>query len=271
MANTDFETTIYNDTHTVAFKNNTHRYLVDSLPKPGVTTIMNKVLAKPGLMLWPLNVAMEHLKTKLPTITVSDLEEAALLHARKRDEGAGAGTLVHEAVEEFLRNKPHVMLRSLHDQPEEVMLAALSFEQWFKKTKPKVIAVERVVYSEDLDYAGTFDCILQFNGKTYLCDLKTTNASREAPRGVYAEYFIQLGGYLWAYTEERYAEIQATGKSTLPAVDDLLIISCRKDGSLDVVAASDFGFTLDDCLRMWNNCFHLYADLTKLKHKIGGR
>src|SRR5216117_743446 len=242
MATNDIETTIYNGLHNVKFRSGNHRYYIDGKPKPGVTTIMGKVLAKPNLMLWPLNMAMKHLESKVPTITAQDLADAREAHVKRRDKGADTGTIVHRLVEESLL-KYGTGEAIVWEPDAEVTAAFDGFLKWQSTVKPRAVAVEQVVYSDLHGFAGTFDSILEIDGKVYLADLKTTNASRSAPKGVYAEYFIQLGAYYYAYEEQRQYEL-AHGGTNLVEIDDLLVISCKKDGRVNTMAASELQLTL---------------------------
>lgn len=269
MANKDIEISLYHGKHSVLFKNGSHRYYVDGKPKTGVTTIMGKVLAKPGLMLWPLNMALTHLQNKLPTLTQADLDEAATAYIKRRDAGADAGTIVHDLAEKLLLHQS-IDLTEYVDK-SDVMAAYAAFKAWVDELQPEVMAAEQVVYSPAKDYTGTYDSILKIGDKTYLCDLKTTNASREAPHGVYADYFIQLGAYLYAYTEERMYELQHFGISKLVPINDLMIISCKKDGSLHTKTASEIGLSLDACKKMWLATLLLYRQLDKTKKMLGGK
>jgi hypothetical protein len=267
MANQDSETTIYGGLYQVLFKNNSHRYFIDGEPKPGVTTIMSKVIAKPQLMLWPLDMAMRYLTSLLPGhITTNDLEEAQKAHLKRRDAGGQTGTIVHGYAEDLLSGRPF----SLADESEEVVRAMEAFRSWHDSVKPRVIEVERVVYSRAFDYAGTLDSILEIDGKVYLCDLKTSNASREAPNGVYADNFIQLGAYLGAYEEERSFELDTLGKTDLVEIDDLMVISCRKDGKLNTCTASELNLSPSDCIDLWYSTFRLHKGLSRLKTQLAG-
>lgn len=266
MATRDIEATLYNGRHTLVFKNGKHRYYIDGKPTQGVTTIMGKVLAKPGLMLWPLNMAMKHLEPLLPTITAADLEAAKDAPNKRRDAGADTGTLVHGLVEDMLRTNK--LFRQYPLESDEVRAAAKGFQDWHGVRRPKAVAVEQVVYSHALNFAGTFDSILEIDGKNYLCDLKTTNASRDAPRGVYADYFIQLGGYYYAYEEQRQYEL-ANGGTNLVEIHDLMVISCRKDGRVDAVSALSLGITPKFCLDLWTSTLSLHRGLTGIKSKLG--
>jgi len=140
------------------------------------------------------------------------------------------------------------------------------FEGWYAHAQPATHAVEQIVYSKKHKYIGTFDSILSMNNTMYLCDLKTTNASREAPQGVYADNFIQLGAYYTAYEEMRAAR-----DMILPPIDDLMILSCRKDGSVDMVTAASLGLSLEDCRDAWLGTLKVHNFLQKAKQKIGER
>lgn len=267
MANQDSITTLYNGQHTATFKNNSHRYYVDGKLKPGVTTILGKIIAKPELMLWPLNMAMGYLETRLPTITLEDLAEARNAHVRKRDGAADVGTEVHGAAEDYLRN-PETQF-PYGNYSDEAQPPIARFIEWCQEKQVKTIAVEQVVYSQFKDFAGTFDSILEIEGRVYLCDLKTSNASRGAPKGIYSEYFIQLGGYYYAYEEQRLYEIEHGG-TNLRSIDDLMVISCKKDGSnVDTLTASDVGLNLNDAMHLWTSTLLLHTRLKEIKGKLG--
>lgn len=260
MASADINVTLYNGNHEVVFKNGNHRYYVNGTAKWGVTTAIGKVIAKQGLMTWAMDMALKYIQTKLPVVTQADLDEAAQAYVKRRDHGADTGSIVHELAESLLLGKDY----DVGQYPREVQLAMGAFETWVSASKPEVIAVEQVVYSERLDYCGTFDSILRIKGKVYLCDLKTTNASREAPEGVYGDYFIQLGAYLDAYNEQRIYE-EAHGGSNLVPIDDVMIISCKKNGVLHTKSASDIGLSVDNCIDLWESVWHLAQSMDRVK------
>lgn len=267
MASSDSTTLLYNQEHTVAYKDTTHRYYVDKKLTPSVTTILSAVIAKPDLMLWPLNLAVKYLEDTITNgepVTSAHLQKARIQHIQKRDKGSSVGTAVHALAEKRLNLRADRRL-DISDLPEEIMLASLAFESWYLSTNPTVIATEKVVYSRKQQYAGTYDSILQINGKNYLCDLKTTNASRVAPHGIYADYFIQLGAYFDAYTEQRAYEGE---HSLLVPIHDLMIISCKKDGTVDTLTCSDLGITPNDTVVMWRCVHTIHTELSKLKKQI---
>lgn len=231
----------------------------------GVTTIQGAVLAK-DFVGWALDCMEEELLDKVPVITADDIADAKLESARRRDSGAGTGTEAHALVEQFLKgNKVDLSFATA-----EARNAYNAFVTWFKKVKPEVINVEEVIYSKDFHFAGTYDCMLRIDGKVYLCDLKTTNASRKAPNGVYAENFIQLGAYDLAHEEQRVFE-EANGGSKLEQVQGLMVISCKKNGKLDIVTNEDVGLTLDDCSSMFKRVVNIFEFMKFTTSKLGGK
>lgn len=274
MATGNITASLYNGKHDLTFTAGNHRYRVDGAYKQGVTTILSKVLAKPALMLWPMNMALKYIQTNHAAyagadgiITAEAIErmckEAEAAHRKRADAGADTGSRVHELVEQYLLGN----VMDVSREPEEVQRAYQGFAGWHASNRPEVVGVEQVVYSEELDYAGTFDSILKLDGKNYLVDLKTTNASQHAPDGVYAEYFIQLGAYYRAYSEQYTYEIN-NGGSKLVMIDDLMILSCQKNGTVKTKTASELGFSADDCWDLWDSVFSVHRDLTKLQDKL---
>lgn len=64
----------------------------------------------------------------------------------------------------------------------------LSFKKWFDLVKPKVIALETVVFSDQHNYAGTVDFICEIDGETWIIDFKTGQY-------IWPEYELQVSAY----------------------------------------------------------------------------
>lgn len=234
------------------------------LTKPkGVTTIMGKTLAK-DLMQWAADQACSYLREKLPVVTEADLVKAAKAYTVKRDAGASTGTEAHAMVEQYLKTGTSQAPRST-----EATNAYNAFVAWFEETQPEVVNVEEVIYSDELQYAGTYDCMLKIDGKVYLCDLKTTNISRQAPNGIYAENFIQLGAYALAHEEQRKYE-EANGGTNLVKVEGLMVISAKKNGKLDIVTEEQVGLELEDCMGMFKRVYNLYQFMDYTTKQLKG-
>jgi hypothetical protein len=270
MASELIERDLYNGKYHMVHNPNARgrapRYKVNDVEKPkGVTTILGATLSK-DLMQWAVDCAIEYLKGKVPVVTEEDLIEAAQQYIYKRDFGAGTGTEAHAMVEDYLKQRP----AGTTQHSPEAANAYKAFVEWYEAIKPTVLNVEEVIYSEKFKYAGTYDCMLEIDGKVNLCDLKTTNASRKAPDGVYAEYFIQLGAYAAAHEEQRAYEA-ANGGTKLVKIDDLMVISAKKNGVLDIVTASDLGLSVEECGEMFKRVVNLNMFLTAITQQLGGK
>lgn len=237
----------------------------EELRPKGVTTILGQTLSK-DLMSWAVGACVDYLREKLPVITEKDLEVGANEYIRLREAGGTAGSEAHELVEHFLKKT-----KAKGKYSNEARAAYEAFTTWFNNVKPEVVGVEQSIFSESFQYSGTFDCMLEINGKVYLCDLKTTNPSKKAPNGVYAEMFIQLGAYAMAYEEERQVELAKNGKTDLLEIDDLMVISAKKNGVLDIVTAQDLELGVDECSEMWKRIANIHAFMNYTTNKLGGK
>lgn len=270
MASETIERELYNGRfkleHNPDARGRTPRYLVNGQVKPkGVTTIIGSTLAK-DLVDWAVKACCDYLQAKLPVVTEEDLKVSADEYKRLRDAGAGTGSEAHKLVEDFLKDKKITNT----DISEEAQNAFGAFQTWFESAKPEVINVEEVIYSERFGYAGTYDCMLRIDGKVYLCDLKTTNPSRKAPKGVYAENFIQLGAYALAHEEQRQYEEENGGTKLVP-IDGLMVISAKKNGVLDTVSAEELGLTVEACGQMFHKVMNLFQFMDYTTKSLGGK
>lgn len=246
------------------FNEDSHRYDVSLddgktwAKKYGVTTIMSAVLAKPGLALWPMNMAVSHLKVQDPTTGWTTEEWTALLetaskaHTVRSDKGKDTGTIVHKAIENYLTGEPFV-----DDLTPESAESFYGWLLWFEGQEFALEDIECVLYSKKHDYCGTADAILMTKDKLILADWKTNSPSRYAPKGVYPEMFIQLGAYAEAYTEE-------TGNK----LDDLMIGNAGKTGKFNAVYASEVGLSVQDCIDAWLNVLSIFKFNKPLKKRL---
>src|SRR3990167_4925426 len=181
---------LYNDKITLHFRpDSRNRYTIEETGKSpvGVTTVLIS-LAKPGLALWPMYEALNHIRTKAErwervsdpkefdyTVTEELLLEAEKAHTLRSDKGKDIGSIVHEAIEKFLGEE------SVDIPANEAGKAFRVFVKWFSDNKPKVLLAEQIGYSKEHDYAGTCDLVCEIDGKTVIVDVKTSNVSRTAP------------------------------------------------------------------------------------------
>lgn len=181
-----------------------HRYELDGEWQPGVTTIIGTVLAKPQLIQWAANEAVDFIEAKGYLRSLSDednefvvdpdiLTQARTAHISRRDKAADKGTGVHSLAEDYVRmcmleNEGHPLPKDSNEAP------IAPFITWARDNNSRFLDCEVMVYSATHKYAGRFDLLFEQDGKRYLGDIKTG-------KGVYPDYFIQLGAYQIAHTE----------------------------------------------------------------------
>lgn len=284
---------LYNNTVTIDFDSDAkaNRYIVTDTvkgitrqPVPGVTSVIDKALHKPGLLTFPLNAALSHLgatfdvkqgkwvlETEI-TLTSELVGSASKAWLDRSNAGKDVGTEAHSLIEQFLLGASNLdsdeALAGYPDASPEARKAFKAFTNWYKEhVKIKPLAIEQIVYSRAHAFAGTFDCLLEIDGKTVLCDLKTTNVSRYGLKvdgkwtGIYPENFLQLGAYAQAYREEHFHN---TGKLESP-ISDLMVINVTKDGNIHTLKASELGLKVEDCEQAFLQARDLLSFLSRVR------
>lgn len=148
-------------------------FLADGITRvPSVTTILSRFKDSGGLIHWAWQLGKDG----------KDYRE-------ERDKAADAGTMAHEAVENWLHNRPVMFDES--DIAKKAQIAFGAFLEWADQTQLKVTHTEIPLVSERYKFGGTFDAIL-VKGKRAMGDWKSSNA-------LYPEYLCQIAAYgkLW--------------------------------------------------------------------------
>ena len=143
----------------------------DGLRRPGVTTVLG-VIDKPALRYWANNLGLQGIKMQEYT-----------------DALAGIGKLAHLMILHHLKGDDAPTMNG--HTPDQVSLAEncfLKFLSWEKAHKVKPIHVEMSLVSEQHLFGGTFDFYGEIDGALTLMDFKTG-------KGIYEDYWYQLGGY----------------------------------------------------------------------------
>lgn len=111
-----------------------------------------------------------------------------------RNQSAHVGSALHDMTEKYLLNES--------DYSRGVMP---NIKELFFSYKPlidridNVRALERFLYSEELEIAGTVDCIAEFDGKLSIIDFK--NSRKPKKLSYIGDYLIQCNFYAAAYKE----------------------------------------------------------------------
>ena len=152
---------------TIDFDINSNSKYINSngLRVPRVTEIISRTIHNDSLMYWANHLGFKGLKYK-----------------QVLNEAASFGTLAHESIELFLKEKIET----------DSNIPFLGFLQWYNTiTKELGIPIEilQVEMSLCCDwFGGTLDALLNIDGKVYLVDFKTSNH-------VTFNYFLQLAAY----------------------------------------------------------------------------
>lgn len=252
-----------------------HRYKVidrGEIVKPeGVTTVLGRVTAKTGLISWAANMAAESFREAVSSavadgvdIDTDFLEEclktAKNAHNVKRDKGADIGSIVHDAIEAYVRD---VMANGrggdVADIDNELASAAFeAFLEWDTTHLPEYTHCEQLVYSRRHRYAGKFDIGFKLNGKHYLADWKSSDPQRVwnqklkryAGYQARAEHFLQCAGYDVAYSESEPSPFNA-----------YMVVYVTKKGKLYMFEETD-----TELLQLgWNHA----VNLSRLFKKLG--
>lgn len=307
----------------------------------GVTTLIDETLEKKGLLTWPLGLAMRELfgfydfknkegeqmtgfskgvgtlwsdghslsvdqETLLPLV-----KSANEAWRRRQKKGADIGSVVHDAIEHFIKNQDfdiaeqynwNIKESGLEDEaldaafaeaPQDVEFATkafLEFQKWWLTVAPTLHGAEDLLYSKELNVAGTYDGDISIpvehhpvfsqptekvsvafsqvytnvaNSKFVRCtaDWKTSNASTSElaamPEGVSYQYFIQSAIYELIRRE-----------MGMTKADDLVIVSARKDGGFSVIYASELGLSVEDCIAWARATITCYRMMDKTKRGL---
>lgn len=206
----------------LVFKERQHRYFWDGKPVPSVTTILNR-LAKPALIQWAADCAVEHIRANgdestrepgLLLVTDAHLTEARKAHARIRDEAGDIGTQLHEYARASLAGQ----MPALPDN-EVVRKVIGALNDWRSKHDIQPIGLERRIMSLRHWYAGTLDFFGKIDGKLCVLDFKTGS-------GIYDEFWLQTAGYDIALTEELLLPVD---------LDRWIVRLDKKTGEFDAV------------------------------------
>lgn len=113
-----------------------------------------------------------------------------------RDEAGRRGSIVHELTERYDRGE-EVNLMDDYGKIGYKLIEWAMFERYvdFCNRFPfEVVMNEQNMVSQKLGFAGTIDRLIDFNGKSYLIDIKTSNV-------VHEHYWLQLSAYNELITE----------------------------------------------------------------------
>ena len=193
---------LYGGKYRLQFNEKTHRYKINGIWTPGVTSILRRLDKGEGLIQWAANLAAESMSKG------SDIATAKAAWKTFRDTTANIGKDAHAWIQKYLQDNVKLSLSP------EIAPSIEAFEQWWKEVGPFNVQSERIVYSADFNYCGTcdiiFDTTIDGIKRRVVADFKTGSPEREWKQGkgytgqtrAYAEAFYQCALYDQAIYEE---------------------------------------------------------------------
>jgi len=173
-------------------------YLIPGVsePMPSVTSILS-MIAKPGLIKWEKNVALDYVRSKLINKTdqsttdgIESIIENASKHPRFIMNKAGEfGTDAHTYIENLLSQTSTNM-----EIPKNMDWIHKNFNKWLDDYNFKSIELEKSIHSIKYGYAGTADAVGYIDDSLIVLDWKTSTS-------LYYENLLQASAYANAYGE----------------------------------------------------------------------
>lgn len=169
-----------------------HKYELDGIEVPGVTTILSKAIPKPALVGWGIKSVAEYAADNLDTLVAMEpLGRDAMLKVLKaspyaeRDAKAQRGTDVHALAEQLIKGEAV-------EVPPHLSAHVHNYVRFLDEWKVKPVLTEVTVGSRRWKYAGSLDLIADLpDGRRIIADLKTS-------KGIYPETAWQVAAYKWA-------------------------------------------------------------------------
>ena len=169
-----------------------NHYTYKKIPVPRVTEIITCAsLSNDSLVKWANGLGFKHQNS-----------------SQVRDLAAHRGSLVHDAIENFIKTGKLPDISKLDFETQEIMTNCLDgfmsfWENYRFKNEIKSIKMEETVVTPF--YGGTYDLLITLNdGRNFLYDFKTTNFLKESQ-------YVQLAAYQYALTEYYHTVLSGVG------------------------------------------------------------
>lgn len=204
--------------------------------KPLSNTQITGVVDKSGpLMHWAsktdIERAIEQLeKRKGTSLTVQEaidmVSDSQGYFRKARDKAASIGSMVHDFAEKFAKAKVEGTEEPELPNNEEALNGINAFLDWYNENDVEFLKYERIAYSMEYNYVGTFDIVAKINGDLVLGDYKTSS-------GVYSDHYYQVAGYFHSYNEE----MEYIGEEKADKV--MILHFNKKNGEFDIHEVSE--------------------------------
>ncbi len=200
-----------------------HVHMLDDKPLSGTTTILG-VIAKPMLIQWAANQAVEYIKANAVTrsaettiVSNKVIDEAKTAHRKKKEAAGDWGTEVHAWIEKYalawIAGKPQIASVPLDGLQGET---CRHFMKWMTDSGATILESEKNVYSREMWVGGICDLVVKIGDQVWLADIKTGS-------GIYPEHFFQMASYEMCLKEMGlYSDVAG-----------YIVLNLKKDGTFE--------------------------------------
>ncbi len=240
------EYVLYGGKVVLKYNDDDHAYYLDGpegrITVPNVTSIIGVIDKSNVLVSWAVREAINYLTEKLglageekhlilpATVEEAEkwLEEARKAHRTLSKAATDIGKMAHNWLERYgklrVAGADHLaaMYRLPMPENEKAKNCVLAALKWVEEHHVVPHIVERKVYSQTYNAAGTLDWVGLVDGKRSILDFKSSKA-------LYDEYRFQLAAYQSFYTEE-------TGETVEQRI---LLRLGKEDGAFETRTFSD--------------------------------
>ena len=178
---------------------------------PSVTTILDALIAKPGLRQWMANITAEYAKEELieklrsGDLTLEDVQlmdtkqfvrEAKMAHKAKSEEAKDIGLRVHDFCNTLFRRLIELPSQTLKlDCDKDILEPCSAVVEWIHTNDVRPVELESRIWSEDFGgYGGRLDLVAFVNKKFLTLEIKTA-------KDIYDEYTLQTAAYDHGFEE----------------------------------------------------------------------
>lgn len=168
-----------------------HYYITeDGKRYPSITTVLKVLDKKEWYGYWVTSVAKK--------MNISETD-AKLECQRIGNSSMEIGTVLHEIAEDWLNNiLPHVPIKTYEIDVVELFKP---LGDHLDSHVDNIYGLEKQIYSDELELAGTADCIAEYDGELSIIDFKNSRKPKSKSECAKKDYFIQLCAYgkMWEF------------------------------------------------------------------------
>lgn len=166
-----------------------HYYITpDGKKYPSITTVFKLLDNKEWYPHWVNSIMKKMNLTQ---------EEAEIECKRIGDESMAVGTKLHKKAEEYLNNGDSNI------DPDDVFLIMLSksLKDHLNKHIDNIHGTESELYSDEMEIAGTVDCVAEYDGVLSIIDFKNSRKPKTKSECEKKNYFVQICAYakMWEF------------------------------------------------------------------------